>query len=63
MANVNRVPTKEELRQLEQHAKDRGNLICGLCGKPTGIYKLSLKKLPEGDYVCNYCRPDLFERR
>jgi hypothetical protein len=61
---MNRVPTKLEIKALEDKARALGNICCKFCNIPTGVYRINLRKLPEGGgYACKNCRPELFDRR
>lgn len=48
-------PTEAEIKAAEDRARSAGVLCCSLCNKPSGIWKMTLHKQPDGTYVCNWC--------
>jgi len=41
--------------ELEKVGKDRGTISCDNCGRLTGLNGVSLRKINENTYKCQYC--------
>ena len=50
--------TKSKMDQIKEFIKnlrDRGNIQCFVCERPSGFPGVTLKKMGEGKYICTDC--------